>query len=107
MNKSKITEIEEPAECKEATPNTVTIAELATLLGISKATIYSRIYNGTMDLPYIKMGKMVRFLVSDVRLWLEGKRKESISESLYANYGVIPSLELVKKGGCSCKTQEK
>lgn len=62
---------------KQNSGDSVTVAELANLLSISKASVYTKIYTGTLDLPYIKMGKMLRFLRTDVEQWLEQKRKES------------------------------
>ena len=57
--------------------NTVTIAELARYLGISKASVYSKLYDGSLGLQYIQLGKMVRFLKTDVDEWINKKREES------------------------------
>ena len=54
----------------------MTVAELAKTLRCSVASIYSKIYNKTLDIPYLRMGKMTRFRKADVDMWLEKKVNE-------------------------------
>ena len=77
MSKNK-DKIEVKPNRKESSGDTVTVAELAKYLNVSKASVYSKIYAGTLDVAYIKMGKMLRFLRSDVEDWINRKREESI-----------------------------
>lgn len=49
-----------------------TIDEIAKKLKLSKQSIYNRIHAGRAGKsipPYVKMGKLVRFRVSDYRDW--------------------------------------
>ena len=58
------------------------IQELAVLLGVEVSTIYS--WTCRRSIPYLKIGKLLRFRVSDVELWIEEKI-------------VLPSSTVVKK----------
>lgn len=53
--------------------------DIATKLNISKNSVYTKIKAGTLGIPHIKAGKMLRFFASDVDAWIESKKKESIS----------------------------
>ena len=47
------------------------INELAQMLGVEQSTIYAWTHQKTI--PFIKIGKLVRFRLSDVESWLETK----------------------------------
>ena len=81
MNNKKVKDnIEPKPNRKSSNGNTVTVAELSEYLNVSKASIYSKIYSGDLDVPYIQMGKMLRFLRTDVEEWVNRKREESINK---------------------------
>ena len=52
---------------------------LASLLGLSKQTIYNRHSTGGDLPPVTKLGRLLRFRVSDVEAWLQDK-KEAIHD---------------------------
>lgn len=56
----------------------MSVTDLANMLSVSKACIYSKIYNKTLGLPYVKVGAAVRFFKADVDAWLEAKKAESL-----------------------------
>ena len=79
MSTNKVNDkVETKPNRKESSGDTVTVAELAKYLNISKASVYSKIYAGTLDVPYVQMGKMLRFVKTDVEDWLNRKREESL-----------------------------
>jgi len=58
----------------------LSVAELAEYLGIPIATIYDWRSNGVGPVGY-RLGKHVKFAVSDVRAWLENQRDKTESDS--------------------------
>lgn len=63
----------------------VSPAELAAMLGLSLRTIYHRLQtNG--DLPtVIRIGRLPRFAIVDVHIWLDAKRNTSTSSTEQAS----------------------
>ncbi|MBI4766893.1 MAG: helix-turn-helix domain-containing protein [Deltaproteobacteria bacterium] len=53
------------------------IEELSRYLGIKKSTIYSRV--GKREIPYYKIGRLIRFRREDIDRWIEGHKREPIS----------------------------
>ena len=47
------------------------IDETSAYLGIKKPTLYSWVFQ--KKIPYIKVGRMIRFNVNELLLWLEEK----------------------------------
>jgi excisionase family DNA binding protein len=56
----------------------LTINELAEFLNIKKSTLYSLVENG--ELPHYRIGRLIRFKLSDIELWMESHRKEKSSD---------------------------
>ena len=50
----------------------VSVEEISALLGIPSENIYRMIKVG--ELPYLRIGKRIRFDESEILKWLEGKR---------------------------------
>ena len=48
----------------------LTIAELASMLKLSKRTICNLMVDHTNPLPVLRIGRSVRFSVNDVQAWL-------------------------------------
>jgi len=48
--------------------------QIAEYLGVKKSTIYQWTHEGYI--PYVKLGKFVRFKVSNVERWLEKRSTE-------------------------------
>ena len=55
------------------------IQELADLLGISKNTVYS--WTCQKRIPYLKVGRLVKFDRGDIEGWIKGRKRPFISES--------------------------
>jgi excisionase family DNA binding protein len=54
----------------------LTVAEVAQLLKVPKSWVYERTRaRGADRLPFIKLGKYVRFEVSAVTAWVEARRR--------------------------------
>ena len=50
------------------------VNEMAETLGIKVNTLYSWVYS--RKIPYLKVGRLVRFDLTDVREWLKNSRVE-------------------------------
>lgn len=50
------------------------ITELAEYLSVKEASIRSWVYK--KKIPFIKVGKLVRFKVEDIELWLQSTKEE-------------------------------
>lgn len=50
------------------------ITELAEYLSVKEASIRSWVYK--KKIPFIKVGKLVRFKVEDIESWLQSKKEE-------------------------------
>lgn len=59
----------------------VSPAELAAMLGLSPRTIYHRLHtNGGLP-SVIRLGRLPRFAIADVHIWLDAKRNTSTSST--------------------------
>jgi len=76
----------------------LTLTELATLLGVSKQTIYNRHCQRLQLPPCIKLGNLLRFKRTDVESWLNSQI-ETDSAPIIANAIIQPArrLERLKK----------
>lgn len=54
-----------------------TVYEVAVYLGVKPSTVYSWVKAG--EIPYYRIGKMLKFKRGDVDLWMENHRREGIS----------------------------
>jgi excisionase family DNA binding protein len=52
------------------------IEELAAYLGLAKGTVY--IWVCQKKIPYLKMGRLVKFDLREIELWLKDKRVKII-----------------------------
>ncbi len=52
------------------------IDELSEYLGIKKSSLYSKVERN--EIPHYKIGRLVRFKKSDIDLWMEKLKSESI-----------------------------
>ncbi len=52
------------------------IEELSRYLGIKKSTLYSRVEK--REIPFYKIGRLVRFKLEDIEQWIEDYKKEAI-----------------------------
>lgn len=50
------------------------ITEVAEYLSVKEASIRSWVYK--KKIPFMKVGKLVRFKVEDIELWLQSKKEE-------------------------------
>jgi len=55
----------------------LSIQELAEYLGLSKGTLY--IWICRRRIPYLKIGKLVKFDMREIENWLKNKRIEELS----------------------------
>jgi len=63
------------------TPLLITPTELASSVGLKTRTIYNRI-NTDGDLPpVLYLGRLPRFSVTDVKIWVEAKRSAAMPAS--------------------------
>jgi len=53
--------------------NLLTIGQLSEYLSIKRKTLYAKVETG--EIPYYKIGRLVRFKKSEVDTWLEGYQK--------------------------------
>lgn len=60
----------------------LSVAQLATYLGLAEQTIYNRHHQGRDLPPTIKLGNRLLFDPADVREWIEGKKKKPCSETI-------------------------
>jgi excisionase family DNA binding protein len=52
--------------------------ETAKLLGVSVATLATWRCRRRQNLPFFKIGKLVRYRLADIEEWLESRRKQGI-----------------------------
>ena len=52
----------------------LTVAEVAAVMRVSKMTVYRMVHSG--ELPAVRVGRRLRYLVCDVRSWLDGQRTD-------------------------------
>lgn len=55
----------------------LTVDELAKILSVKKSTIYQWVHLGLI--PYIKLGRFVRFREKDIQKWLASKEVKPIN----------------------------
>ncbi|MBU8934887.1 MAG: helix-turn-helix domain-containing protein [candidate division Zixibacteria bacterium] len=55
----------------------LTLNELAETLGVKPATVYKWTHLGTI--PYIKVGRLVRFREEDIERWLKSRTKKTVA----------------------------
>ena len=60
-----------------ASEKLLSIRELALHLGVSIKTIYGWVY--LRQIPYVKMGRLVKFDSSDIEKWIETKKSRCIA----------------------------
>lgn len=53
----------------------LTPAQTAQYIGISQQTLAKWRSQGTYKLPYVKVGRVVRYQLSDLLVWLETRRR--------------------------------
>ena len=49
----------------------LTAGQVAEILGIKEATLAQKRWRGEHSLPYIKLGRVIRYKLSDVQLYIE------------------------------------
>jgi len=54
----------------------LTIQEVSEYLNLRRSTIYSMVEAG--EIPYYRVGRLIRFKQNDVDLWMEDHRKEPV-----------------------------
>ena len=54
------------------------IQELSEYLGITKGTLYSWTFQ--KRIPYLKVGRLVKFDLQEIEIWLKERRVETIEE---------------------------
>ena len=57
-------------------PALISITELAKRLGVSINTIYSWV--NQRKIPYVKMGRLLRFDLNDIEKWVTDKKVEVV-----------------------------
>ena len=53
----------------------ITIEKLSTYLNIKVKTIYARVEAG--EIPHYRIGRLIRFRLDEINVWLEGCRKKN------------------------------
>ncbi len=57
-----------------------TISDVAEFCQVKESVVKYWVYNA--DLPFIKLGKHVRFEAEDVKVWIEGRKCERVDNVL-------------------------
>ena len=52
--------------------NLIAISEVSLWLGVSTKTVYGWIH--TRQIPFVKVGRLVKFQTNDISAWVEGKK---------------------------------
>ena len=73
--------------------NLLTPHEIADVLGVAVSTIYQ--WTHEEYIPHVKLGRFVRFRVSEVQKWLDRK---SLSGRLTRRVSLGANKEIMKKG---------
>lgn len=75
------------------------VVELSHYLGIKKSSLYSMVEK--REIPYYKIGRLVRFKKADIDAWIEGFKSEVINPQAEArkiiHSGRLDIVHLVKK----------
>lgn len=56
--------------------NLISVNEVAASLGVKLETVYSWVH--TRQIPYYKIGRLVKFKAKEIEAWIESKRVESV-----------------------------
>ena len=56
---------------------TMTVNELADLVGTTPKSIYKRAQNGTLPFAVLRLGRSIRFSRRAVEAWLEGEQSQA------------------------------
>ena len=67
----------------------LTIDELSAYINISRAVLYKGVRENSLGIPYIRINKAVRFLRTDVAMWVNMFRKNT-------GTAVVEALEVAK-----------
>ena len=59
---------------------TLTVNELAEMVGTTPKSIYKRAQNGTLPFAVLRLGRSIRFSRRAVEAWLEGEQSQADSE---------------------------
>jgi excisionase family DNA binding protein len=51
------------------------VHELARFLGVTESFIYKNVQR--LKIPHVKLGKMLRFLSSDIKSWLQNRKPQA------------------------------
>lgn len=54
----------------------VTVEELAEFLGVKRSWVYGKV--ASKEIPHVHVGRYVRFVLSDVVAWIEGKERQNV-----------------------------
>lgn len=61
----------------EAVPTQINEQQAAQVLGVRPATLCNWRCTGRYNLPHVKTGRLVRYRVVDLAVWLAGRRKNT------------------------------
>lgn len=62
----------------------LTVAETAQDLGITTGTLANWRCSGLVDLPYCKIGRLVRYRKADVQAWIESRVRRPVGAQCMA-----------------------
>lgn len=60
---------------KDFNDRLLTVAEVARYVGLAQGTIYNKVNRG--EIPYVKLGRAVRFRRSEIDAWIENQRPKA------------------------------
>jgi len=63
--------------CIENSRRLLSIGQLSQQLGISVKTLYGWVY--LRQIPYVKMGRLVKFDARDIEKWIEAKKSRCLA----------------------------
>lgn len=56
--------------------NLLSVGEVAAMLGVKLETVYAWVH--TRQIPYYKIGRLVKFKGKEIEAWIESKRVEAV-----------------------------
>lgn len=62
----------------------ISIPILSRMLGVPVKTIRAWVYK--REIPYYKLGKLVRFNLKDIKVWVESKKVQSLTSDLIKQF---------------------
>ncbi len=94
--------------CKTGDQEFLTLAELAQRLNMKPKTLYVRVSEG--DLPYYRIGRLIRFRRDEIDQWLENQRagvkqtihirpKKTKSSGSHIDWMVRKAIDQERSGG--------